>query len=316
MAHSNYSQADTIALARKILQFATQDIADLTNFDASINATYLSQFDTAIQTAESHPDDETIVDIQTGYTEALAEAEKKCRKAYQRLKVFVEKAFPTSRAIQNEFGFNDYANTASIANLIKFMNKVAATATKYSNELVTAAYPMTEIVGFSSFHDQLVTALNAQESYKSERLRLTDERQVLLSEVYAYISYLAKVGKIVYEDNRAKYSRYLLPSISSSLSATSKRISSQAREVVIADVNENDYFSLRVANSGDILQFYIAPNGSTSVPTTAISISPSIISSQFSAEELGFDTTLSIPQSLFVYNPNNMEVSYGVESMT
>ena len=81
-----------------------------------------------------------MLDIQTGLTADVAEVEKKCRKVYQRLKIFVEKAFPTARAKQNEFGFNDYSNTTSISDLIKFMHKVSITANKYSTDLLGVSY--------------------------------------------------------------------------------------------------------------------------------------------------------------------------------
>lgn len=309
MSKPKFSQADTIALARRIHQFLTADLVDFTAFDASFTPTYLSRFSDAITAAENHPDDETVVDIQTGYTAALADVEKRCRKAYQRLKVFVEKAFPTARSVQNEFGFNDYGNISGMAELIKFMHRIAGTANKYSNDLIAVFYTPADILGLKTLHDELVAAQNEQEAYKSERMRLTDLRDTLVNDLYTYIAYTIKVGKIIYEDNRAMYARYLLPPTNAN-SLPTLRIAAQAREVVAANVQEIDYYSLRVLVSGAALQFYVAPNGSTSVPTTAVLVSPSTASNDFSVEELGFDTAYTGAQSLFVYNPNMVEVGY------
>lgn len=309
MARPKYSQADMIALGRKIHLFLTADLADFTAFDASITPTYLAQFDMAITAAENHPDDETVVDIQTGFTAAVVDTEKKCRKAYQRLKVFVEKAFPTSRAIQNEFGFNDYAGISNTADLIKFMHKINTTANKYSVDLLTASYTAADITGLATLHGDLIAAVDNQEAYKSERMKLTDEREALLGKLYEFISFIGKIGKIIYEDNRAQYARYLLPATTSN-SIPTQRISMQAREVVKADVQEPDYYSLRVLTNGLPLQFYIAPNGSTSVPTNAITLQPSTSATDFAADELGFDINNQSAQSLFVYNPNSIEVGY------
>jgi len=309
MSKPKFSQADTIALARRIHLFLTADLVDFAAFDASFTPTYLSQFNDAIIAAENHPDDETVVDIQTGYTAALADVEKRCRKAYQRLKVFVEKAFPTARSIQNEFGFNDYGNITNMAELIKFMHRIAGTANKYNNELIAAFYTPADIAGLTTLHNELVTAQNEQEAYKSERMRLTDLRDTLVNDLYAYIAYTIKVGKIIYEDNRAMYARYLLPTANAN-SLPTLRIAAQAREIVAANVQETDYYSLRVLVSGAALQFYVAPNRSTSVPTTAVLVAPSTASNDFSVQELGFDAAYTGAQSLFVYNPNAGEVGY------
>lgn len=315
MSHSRFSQADMVALGRRIYQFALADIADFSAFDASITPTYLSLLDVAIIAAESHPDDETVVDIQTGYTNALFDVEKKCRKAYQRLKVFVEKAFPSVRSVQNEFGFNDYVDVTTMADLIKFMRKIADTAAKYSSDLVGVAYPLNDIADLAILHDKLVNALSEQSTYKSERMRLTDKREELLNKVYEYVSFLCKVGKIIYEDSRAQYARYLLPATSTNNTPTA-RISNQARAVVAANVLANQYFTLRVLNSGMPLQFYIAPNGSTSVPSNAVTIAPATVGTDISVEDLGFDANLTGAQSLFVYNPNTVEVGYALSSLS
>lgn len=315
MARPKYSHANMIALGRKMHLFLTADLADFTAFDASITATYLAQFDAAITAAENHIDDETVVDIQTGFTAAVVEVDKKCRKAYQRLKVFVEKAFPMARAKQNEFGFNDYGNTTNISDLIKFMHKVSVTANKYSSDLLAVSYTASDIASLTTLHNDLVAAVDKQDEYKSERMKLTDERDALLNKLYEFVSFIAKIGKIIYEDNRAQYARYLLPTTNTN-TTPSQRIGTQAREIVKADVQEIDYYTLRVLTSGLPLQFYIAPNGNSSVPSNAITLQPSTVSTDFAATELGFDINYQGAQSLFVYNPNGVEVGYTFDILT
>lgn len=315
MARPKYSHAEMIALGRKIHLFLTADLIDFMAFDASIDSNYLSLFDAAIIAAENHPDDETVVDIQTGFTAAVVDTEKKCRKVYQRLKIFVEKAFPISRAVQNEFGFNDYGNLSNTADLIKFMHKINTTANKYSADLLAVSYTLTDITGLATLHNELVTAVDNQEEYKSERMKLTDEREALLGKLYEFISFIGKIGKIIYEDNRAQYARYLLPSTNNNNIPT-QRIGTQAREVVKADVQAADYYTLRVLTNGLPLQFYIAPNGSSSVPSTAITLNPSTSATDFAADELGFDSNYQGAQSLFVYNPNGVEIGYTFDMLS
>ena len=150
---------------------------------------------------------------------------------------------------------------------------------------------------------------------KVERMKLTDERDALLNKLYEFISFIGKIGKLMYEDNRAQYARYLLPAINPN-AIPSQRIGTQAREVVKADIQELDYYSLRILTSGLPLQFYIAPNGSSSVPSNAITLQPSTSATDFSAIDLGFDVSYTGAQSLFVYNPNAIEVGYTFDVLT
>lgn len=315
MSKSNYSQADMIVIARRFHYFATLDLADFTAFDASIDAAYLAAFGTAITAAENHPDDETVLDIQRSYTATLEAQDKLCRKAYQRLKLFVEKAFPTNTITQDEFGFNDYKNVDNVGDLMKFMAKLVSTANKYSTNLVAAAYPATDIAHLAVLQKDLTLAMTAQDAYKNERAHLTKQRDELLSAVYDYVVYLGKIGKIIYEDNRPQYIRYLLPKVGNT-SAKPQHIASEARIVVFANVTADDYYTLRVLANGQALKFYVAPNGSTSIPTNAVTLMPSATATDFSIDELGFDPQYTSPQSLFVYNPNTQEVGYTAEPLT
>lgn len=315
MSKLNYSQADMIVIARRFHHFATQDLADFNDFDTSINANYLANFDAAIITAENHPDDETVLDIQTGYTAALVAKEKDCRKAYQRLKIFVEKSFPNNNSVQSEFGINDYGSIGSIAELIKFMIKLVATTNKYSTTLMANAYPAADIANIRTLHDDLMTTMTAQEAYKNERLRLTKQRDELLMAVAEYVGYLGKIGKIIYEDNRPQYMRYLLPTTNGSSTPIS-RIAAEARIVIFANVTENDYYTLRVVTAGSNLKFYVAPNGSTSVPANAAMLATASSPTNFSITELGFDAAVTAPQSLFAYNPTAQEIGFSAAALS
>lgn len=315
MSKSNYSQADMIVIAHRFHHFATLDLADFTAFDSSIDTFYLADFAAAITTAENHPDDETVLDIQRGYTAALETQDKLCRKAYQRLKIFVEKAFPNNTIIQDEFGFNDYKDVNNVGSMMKFMAKLVFTVNKYSTNLMAVAYPANDIANFAVLQKDLTAAMIAQEAYKNERVQLTKQREELLDKVYEYITYLGKIGKIIYEGNHPQYIRYLLPKVGNA-SATAYTISSESRVVAFANVTIDDYYTLRVLSSGLPLTFYVAPNGSTSIPSNAVVLSPSTTATDFSIDELGFDSQYSAAQSLFVYNPNTQDVKYTAEVLT
>lgn len=316
MSNTNYSLADIVSLGRLKQGFLTADIVDFSTFDPSFSAMYLTSFGAAIDAAEAFPDDETVVDIMTGFTIARDAKWAECKKAYQKLKFFIEKAFPTNIAVQNEFGFNDYYESSkTVEKMVRFMYKLYQTAMKYSVQLTQANVSATDISGLLTLHDGLKEADYKQEEYKNERQKLTQKRGELVEDLYKnYISYVCKAGKIIYADNPAQYSRYLLPVRSTSTATRTESLGAQERNVIETDTQASDYYTLQVV-SGNSLSFYIAPNGSTAVPANAVVLLEDTQGTTYSVIDLGFDVNYTGKQGLFAYNPNNGVVSYKAELM-
>lgn len=316
MSNTNYSLADIVSLGRLKQGFLTADIVDFSTFDPSFSAMYLTSFGAAIDAAEAFPDDETVVDIMTGFTIARDAKWAECKKAYQKLKFFIEKAFPTNIAVQNEFGFNDYYESSkTVEKMVRFMYKLYQTAMKYSVQLTQANVSATDISGLLTLHDGLKEADYKQEEYKNERQKLTQKRGELVEDLYKnYISYVCKAGKIIYADNPAQYSRYLLPVRAASASPRLESLGAQERNVIETDTQASDYYTLQVV-SGNSLSFYIAPNGSTAVPANAVVLLEDTQGTTYSVIDLGFDVNYTGKQGLFAYNPNNDTVTYKAELM-
>ena len=316
MSNTNYSLADIVSLGRLKQGFLSVDIADFSAFDPSFSPTYLSDFLVAIDAAEAFPDDETVVDIMTGFTVARDAKWAECKKAYQRLKFFIEKAFPTNIAIQNEFGFNDYTEASKIVEkMIRFMYKLYQTATKYSAQLTQANVTNADILALKTLHDDLKEADYKQEEYKNERQKLTQRRGELVDDLYKnYISYVCKAGKIIYIDNPAQYSRYLLPARNTSSAVRTESLGAQERNVIVTETSATEYYTLQVVEGNSVL-FYIAPNGSSAVPANAVTLSQSTQAVTYSTIDLGFDVNDTNKQTLFAYNPNNLAASYKAELM-
>lgn len=316
MSNINYSLADIVSLGRLKQGFLSVDIADFSLFDPSFSQSYITDFIAAIDAVEAFPDDETIVDIMTGFTIIRDDKWSECKKTYQKLKFFIEKAFPTNIAIQNEFGFNDYYDASkTVEKMIRFMYKLYQTATKYAAQLTQANVTAMDIATLKTLHDELKEADYKQEEYKNERQKLTQRRGELIEELYRnYISTVCKAGKIIYADNPAQYNRYLLPVRSTSTPTRIESLDSQERNVINADIQLSDYYTLQVT-AGNSISFYIAPNGSTAVPANAVSLLEDTQGTTLSAIDLGFDTGYTGKQALFAYNPNNSTVSYKAELM-
>jgi hypothetical protein len=316
MSNTNYSLADIVSLGRLKQGFLAADIADFAAFDPSFSPTYISAFVAAIDAAEAFPDDETIVDIMTGFTIVRDTKWAECKKAYQKMKFFIEKAFPINIAVQNEFGFNDYYESSkTVEKMIRFMYKLYQTAMKYSVQLTQANVTATDIAALLTLHDELKEADYKQEEYKNERQKLTQRRGELVEDLYKnYISYICKAGKIIYADNPAQYARYLLPARSTSTAPRVESLGAQERSVINAETKTGEYYTLEVID-GVSLSFYIAPNGSTAVPANAVSITPTTQNLTYAVIDLGFDANFGGKQTLFAYNPNNDTVTYKAELM-
>lgn len=316
MANLNFSQAELANIADMKLGFLTADIIDFQSFDAFFDATYLTNFAAAIQNVRAFPEDESVLDILGGLTQKRDEVWNDGKKAYQKLKYFVELAFPNQSKIHNEFGFDDYGESSKrVEYFIQFLYKTYMTAQKYASKLALVNYSATQIQQFLTLHEDLKKADYEQEAYKNERQQMAAQRNELIDILYnEYVARVNKAGKIVYMDNTAKYVRYLLPSRSTSSSPKPETVEKQERKIAVSQTAENEYYSLQV--TGDTsLQFYIAPSGATAVPVTAISVSPSNSSIDYSALDLGFDIDETLPQALFAFNPNQQSSSFLVEKL-
>ena len=169
----NISDDEMLQNARTKSGTYTQDLADFTAFDADFDAPYGTAFDTTIDTAEATDDDETVTDQQVQLTNVVLDEMKQCREKFQDSKFFIEKAFPTNVAVQNEFGFNDYnAAQKGQASFTKFMLKFHRIATKYSAELAAANYNAAKITEILTRHDKLRDADLAQIGRASCRERV------------------------------------------------------------------------------------------------------------------------------------------------
>lgn len=189
-----------------------EDKADFINYDADFADPYSADFLLEINAANNTPDDETVVDQQQQLTNAVLAEMTKCRNKFQDSKFFIEKAFPTDAAVQNEFGFNDYSQAQkSQATFTKFMYKFHSIAVKYKVKLIAENYVQAKIDEIKTLADLLRDADLAQELFIKNRPVITQDRITKMNTVYGTMVIICKAGKRIYKDDYAKYQRYLLP---------------------------------------------------------------------------------------------------------
>ena len=210
----NYTVSDSEMLqdSATVHQLFVDDLADFTAFDPNFTATYAADWEADIDTALALPTDELYRDQIQVKTQTVQEKMQACRGKYIEVKYFVLKAFANNKAVQQEFGLDDY-NTArqSDIKLQEFMLRMHQIATNYSAELIAAGYTATQITEILTLADELGTKNIDQEVFIKEQLTTTQNRIQSMNTVYEKRSLIAQAAKIIYASNFAKYQQYLLP---------------------------------------------------------------------------------------------------------
>lgn len=216
------------------------DLADFAAFDPTFTQPWLDDWATELDTAESFKTDETYRDEMQGKTDGVAALMQDARKAYRVLKHFVQKAFPDDRAVQHEFGFDDYDDARqSDTKLHQFMLTLYNVATKYTTQITDPAvgYPAASIAQLQTLANNLLSTNIDQEIHKKEQVKTTQDRINALNAPWKRRQLVSSAAKLVYDDNYAKYQQYLPPASEGNPDdyAILGKITDQATNQAIAD---------------------------------------------------------------------------------
>ena len=196
--------------ARTIFGLLTTDIAAFTAFDSTINAVFLTAYESIIDDADTVVADSAVIDQLVTKTENVLSFMDQARSKYRDVKYFVQKAFPNSVGIQGEFGLNDYQMARrSTSQMIQFLDEMHNAATKYSAELIAAGYNLTEINDIAGIREKLQDGNFAQEVFKKERPKLTEDRIIILNKCYNMMMLVNAAGQLVFREDYAKQKQYV-----------------------------------------------------------------------------------------------------------
>lgn len=210
----NYSGADSEMLedSATVHTLFVNDLADFSAFDPSFDAPYAADWLASINTAQALPTDELYRDQIQVRTQTVQQAMQACRAKYMEVKFFVLKAFPNNKAVQQEFGLDDYNRARqSDIKLQEFMIRMHQIATKYQAQLLAVSYTAPQIAQILTLANTLGDNNIEQEVVIKEQLTATQNRVESMNLVYEKRSLIAQAAKIIYADNFAKYQQYLLP---------------------------------------------------------------------------------------------------------
>ncbi len=204
-----------IEFNKTMLGHFTDEQAVFASFDADFTAPFETNWQTTINDAEMMPTDETIKDQLQQLTAKVEDAMEKCRIKFQNSKYFIEKAFPESPAIRNEFGFDDYDQARkSQVGMLQFMRTFFTTANKYAAELDAVGYNAASISEIETLGIDLDKDNNEQEKFKGTRSVTAEERVKALNKTWDIMVPVSKAGKVIFMNDPAKYQLFLLPASS------------------------------------------------------------------------------------------------------
>jgi len=213
-----YKIADAymIQFAKALRLFFIEDQALFVAEDSNFSGPYETNWDNAIADAENQPTDEQRKDQLKQLTNNIETEMEQSRDVFQIAKRYIIKAFPDRPNIRKEFGFDDYEKSSrSQTKFIQFMTRFHATAVKYTVELTAPAvnFSQARIDQIATRRDALETANNIQEKFKGSMLAFTEQRIIMLNNVWKFNTEVSTVGKQIFKKvSHAKYQNYLLPS--------------------------------------------------------------------------------------------------------
>ena len=210
----SYSFSDAVMLqASRVMQgLFVEDKAAFIGFDSDFNDPFADNWQSKITDAGETDTDNSYTAELTEKTRIVSTTMELCKNHFQKLKYFVEKAFPDHKEIWNQFGFGDYDDARrSEVKMVRLFGLAHKAAIQYTAELTAAGLAEGDIQRIKTLQDELTTADYEQEKHKKKRPSLTQERITALNECYEFMHKVNKAAKIIFAADYAKYNQYLLP---------------------------------------------------------------------------------------------------------
>lgn len=206
------TNADMLAYARLIHSHYAAHVADFTAFDADFDAATGAALLAAIDAAQQHGSDTQHTGMLGQATQDAEDKMNECRRYFQGMKYFIERAFPDKPGTWAEFGYNDYLSSRSVRYLmIQFMIELHAVAVKYAAELAGVHFDAAQIAQIQTLANELQALHTQQEQEKGARSTATGDRTALLNECWRQVQRIRKLAMVMYADNWGLWQLYLLP---------------------------------------------------------------------------------------------------------
>ncbi len=189
------------------------DLAAFTAAFPAINATFLGEFQDAIDEADAIPlafDDYNQLEV---LSETVEEKMDICRKHYGKLIAYVKMIYPNSKSNQDVFWADKYRLARNdqrlMIDLMESCFRHANSAT-YKADLIAEGFLQADIDLINTYGQALDAANIAQEDMKSSLKVKTDERISKYNAVWAFMRKTSAASKVVFSDSAVKQEQYML----------------------------------------------------------------------------------------------------------
>jgi len=211
-----YRKANLLLLqqAQTMLDHFLDDIAAFAARYPLMDATYATNWQTAIDNADDMPDDEEVVSNQKQTTNAVNEAMVAAMNHYSLLVTFLKMIYkPKIAAVLDHFGYPRYRRVRYVQLEMKELMDLAferANSATYKADLIARGFVQADIDLLNTLAQQLDSNNREQEKAKTDRPELAQNRTELHNMVWDIMEEVNIASTVVFADNYAKQQHYLL----------------------------------------------------------------------------------------------------------
>lgn len=207
-----HTDADMLAASSAYRLLATDHLAELEAFDPELNATFLNDWNAAIDAAIDLPTDESTMDVMQGFTNEVNTRHEACMEAMRDLRYYASKAFAKSGWQWAFLNFNALNKARhSTSRTVVYLMTVHRVATALSAPLLAKGMLPAQIDALQTTAQALLVADIDQEHHKHERLMLTRKRVQTMNLAWSFCQQVNRASKSVFADQPVLLQVFELP---------------------------------------------------------------------------------------------------------
>jgi hypothetical protein len=187
-----------------------QNLTDFTNFDGTLDASFVTAFAAKINAAFTVVKDSAVLSPQLKVTQDVVAVMQEGREAYADLMYFVsKKAFKTNKLVIKEFNAKYSTANRSQPSFAAFLQTLHTTAIKYKTELLASGCKQALIDSIATIATNLRGTNTQQELLKRGRPTLTGDRIAVLNTCYDTLMTVYAAAKQVYKKDPIKQAQFV-----------------------------------------------------------------------------------------------------------
>jgi hypothetical protein len=210
----------------KTFKDSPAELAAFTAKDPSVNAAWLTQFETDNDELTKIVSSATIKKENSDLTLGIKEASKRCVEYGTELSYWLPKAFPNNPGTVASFGVveaNNKMRSGDTEGTIDKVRNVVNTIIKNQVQLQTTAWPVANLANYESLLTTVEALNTEQENNKKLVPENTDSSTTLRNKVYSYIQTILQLNDIVHKNtNPQKHKSYQLATLRKQITVSIK----------------------------------------------------------------------------------------------